>query len=202
MKAYDRRYFDRWYRDARRRVSTRDDLARKVALAISAAEYVLGRRVRSVLDVGCGEAPWRAELKRLRPGVRYLGIDGSEYVVARYGRERNIRLGRFGALERLGLDGRYDLVVCADVLHYVTDAEARRGLPILGRLVAGLAWIEVFTSRDDTVGDSVEYRARTPRTVARWLRDAGLEPIGLCCFVPHATLAELTAFERGVRGAE
>ena len=59
-KVYDRAYFERWYRDPRHSVIQRDLLARRVQLAIAAAEYVLERPVRNVLDIGCGEAPWRA----------------------------------------------------------------------------------------------------------------------------------------------
>ena len=76
-----------------------------------------------------------AILQRLRPKLRYQGVDGSEYVVRRYGRARNIRLGRFGALETLNLEGPYDLIVCADVLHYVRAPEARAGLATLAKLL-------------------------------------------------------------------
>ena len=129
VKTYDRAYFDRWYHDRASRIHRRGAVERKVAVALATAEYLLGERVRSVLDIGCAWtlAPWRAILKRLRPTLRYQGVDGSEYVVQRYGRARNIRLGRFGALEALGLEGRYDLIVCADVLHYVRANEARAG---------------------------------------------------------------------------
>ncbi len=65
QKLYDQAYFQRWYRD-----SGLDDprqLARKVALAVSTAEYYLQREVRSVLDIGCGEGAWWAPLRKLRP---------------------------------------------------------------------------------------------------------------------------------------
>jgi hypothetical protein len=38
-----------------------------------------------VLDIGCGEGIWRAPLRSLRPGIEYLGLDSSEYAIARYG---------------------------------------------------------------------------------------------------------------------
>ena len=59
---------------------------------LGVAEYFLRRKVRSVLDIGAGEGAWRAELRRLRPSIRYTGVDPSEYVVRRHGRRRNIRL--------------------------------------------------------------------------------------------------------------
>ena len=82
-KIYDRAYFDRWYRHSQHAVNSPALLERKAALAISVAEYYLGRRVRNVLDVGCGEGTWRAPLKKLRPRIDYLGIDSSEYAIAR-----------------------------------------------------------------------------------------------------------------------
>ena len=66
-KVYDRAYFEKWYRHPRHAVGSKQELARKVALAVAVAEYYLGRPVDSVLDVGCGEAPWRAPLLALRP---------------------------------------------------------------------------------------------------------------------------------------
>lgn len=197
MKLYDRAYFQRWYHARDTRILLRGALERKVALAVAAAESVLGRRLRSVLDVGCGEAPWRAVLKRLRPTLRYVGVDGSEYAVRRHGRRRNIRLARFGDLKKVRLDGPFDLVVCSDVLHYVPTAELERGIRAIGRLTQGLAWVEVFTAEDETVGDHVEYHERPSRLYRRLFAKAGLTPIGLYAFVPRDVWKTLLSFERG-----
>src|SRR5690606_39239771 len=141
MKTYDRRYFDRWYRSPGERVGSRAELARKVAMVVHLAEYYLGRPLHNVLDVGCGEAPWRAPLLRLRPKLDYRGLDASEYVVARYGRTRNIGLAAFGDLAELRFDTRFDLIVCSDVLHYVGSRELRRGLRGFGELLEGVAFL-------------------------------------------------------------
>src|SRR5690606_4876025 len=125
MKEYDRQYFDRWYRDPRRRVTAAADLERTVRLAVATTEHLIGRPLRTVLDIGCGGARGLAPWRRARPGARYLGIDSSRYAVARWGRTRNIRLGSFGTLEQCGIDQPADLVVCADVLHYVPIGELR-----------------------------------------------------------------------------
>lgn len=118
-KHYDQAYFDRWYRDPAHRVKSPLVLERKVAMAVAMAEYYLGHPVQSVVDVGCGEAPWRAVLRRLRPRIDYFGLDSSPYVVERYGLSRDIRLCRFGDLGSLRLDRTFDLLVCSDVMHYV-----------------------------------------------------------------------------------
>ena len=66
MKVYNKAYFDHFYRDPVDRVSSRDGLERKVRLAVSVAEFLLVRPIRTVLDVGCGEAPWQPVLKHER----------------------------------------------------------------------------------------------------------------------------------------
>lgn len=198
-KAYDRRYFDRWYRESRDAADHARLLPRRVRLAVAAAEYLLERPIRSVLDVGCGEGRWRAVLLRARPRLRYLGVDSSRYVAGRYGRRRNIRFGRFGDLGRLGLKGRFDLIVCSDVLHYVSFAEARSGLRAIERLLGGVAFVEAFTAEDDTVGDDEGFVPRSRATYRRYFRAAGLIPLGLHCYAGRALRDRLMSLEQGGR---
>ncbi len=195
-KRYDRAYFDRWYRGAGR-IHRLAAVERKVRLALAAAEHLLQRPVRSVLDVGCGEGPWQPILARLRPGIRYTGVDSSAYAVRRFGRRRNLRLAAFGDLGAIGLEGPFDLVVCSDVLHYVPDAELGRGLRALADLVLGMAWIEVFTREDSITGDFREMKRRPARFYERAFRAAGLVHCGMYCFVHEGVGPQVTAFERG-----
>jgi SAM-dependent methyltransferase len=183
-KAYDRAYYDRWYR-SRRRVVTPASIARKARLALAAAEFYLERPVRSVLDVGCGEGQWRAVLRRMRPGLRWLGVDPSDYVVGRYGRRRNIRRGGFGDLPDLRLGGPFDLVVCADALQYVTTPDLRRGLATIVERLNGVAWLEAHTVDDDLDGDRKGWQRRTAAQYRRILGDAGLAGVGMHCWVPR-----------------
>jgi hypothetical protein len=73
LSRYTAAYYDRWYRDPETRVRTPATIARLAGLTVSAAEYVLDRPVRTVLDVGAGEGHWRGHLRRLRPRLRYVG---------------------------------------------------------------------------------------------------------------------------------
>src|SRR4051812_22075193 len=134
-KAYDEAYFTKWYRDPRTQVHTPDAVRRKIRMVLGVAEYFLGRKLRTVLDIGAGEGTWGAELRRLRPGLRYIGIDPSEYVVARYGRRRNIKLGTFAQVRSMSLGRGYDLVVCADMLQYIPDDELKRGVRHIAQLL-------------------------------------------------------------------
>lgn len=195
-KRYDRRYFDRWYRDPRTRMWTRAAIARKVRLALGVAEQVLGRPVRNVLDVGCGEGSWRAMLRRQRPGLRYSGVDGSDYVVRRFGRRRNIVHGAFGRLDALGLRGPFDLIVCCDVMHYVANGDLAAGLAALRALAAGPAYLEAYTAEDDVEGDDSNFFRRRASWYRRQFRHAGFVPVGMQCWVTADVAADLTALER------
>ncbi len=196
-KTYDRSYFDRWYRDPRHAVIHRDVLARRVQLALSAAEYILEHPVASVLDVGCGEGPWRALIRMARPGASYVGVDSSEYAIRRFGRRRNLRLGRFGDLGRMKLGGPFDLIVCSDVLHYVPSPEAKRGLRAIARMLGGLAFIEFFSKEDDTVGDDDGYIPRSEAACRNLFREAGLVHLGLHCYARRRDAVNLMTFEKG-----
>ena len=180
-KSYDEAYFTKWYRDPRTRVHTPDAVRRKVRMVVGVTEYFLGRKLRSVLDVGAGEGVWGREIRRLRPGVRYLGIDPSRYVVARFGRRRNIRLGRFEDLPTLALGRGHDLIVCADMLQYVPDKALRRGVRHLAGILGGVAFLEAYTSGDDMVGDLEGWHQRSKATYRRIFTDAGLVPCGIHC---------------------
>ena len=194
-KSYDRSYFDRWYRDPRKRVKVEDDVMRKVRLVVGIAEYYLERPLRSVLDVGCGEGAWRPLLKRIRPSLRYQGVDASEYAVQRFGRRRNIRLGTVGGLRDLKLKGPYDLVVCCDVMHYVPSDELARGVREMGRLAGGLAYLEAFTTEDAVVGDKDSWQNRTPAWYRRLFASNGFSPVGSQCYVTPGVLEMVSALE-------
>lgn len=165
-KEYDEAYFDRWYR-GRARIGPREEVQRKVAMAVSVAEYLLRRHIRNAIDIGCGEAPWFSHLLEIRPKVRYAGFDSSDYVVRKFSASRNVRYGTFGEIASWHIRERFDLVVCADVLHYLSDEEIRRGLPAFVKLLRGAAYIEILTGEDDVFGD-LRGLVRRPSS---WYRD-------------------------------
>lgn len=194
-KHYDKVYFDRWYRTPRQRVGLRSLLERKVALAVAMAEYHLGHRIQSVLDVGCGEGAWRAPLLRLRPNLHYLGVDASEYAVSRYGARRNLKLVRFGQLAEVRFDRPVDLLICSDVLHYLKPAELRRGLSGFSELCDGVAFIEVFARGDDFVGDTMEFAARPATFYRQALAKAGFAACGSHCYLGQRLAAAASQLE-------
>lgn len=179
MKAFDQSYFDKWYRSAAHKVRTRADLARRAAAAVAVAELILDRPVRRILDMGCGEGEWGTALLELRPRAKYVGVDPSEYAVRRYGARRNIRIGGFGSIESIpGLD-RFDLVVCADVLHYLKPREIVRGATTLGAHLTGVALLQAYVKGDELEGDLQGLTRRPAGWYGRTFRKAGLREIGM-----------------------
>ena len=180
-KHYDLSYFDTWYRQ--RGIGDPKRLARKVALAVATAEYHLERPIRTVLDIGCGEGVWRAPLLKLRPKIQYLGFDGSEYAITRYGRARNLHLARFGDFALLRPCAPVDLLVCSDVLHYLPTRELDRGLPGLAELCGGVAFLETFTREDGAVGDEHDFQNRPAAFYRKRFAALGFGALGSHCWL-------------------
>jgi len=194
MDRFDRDYFDRFYR-GRGALRSGAELARQVALVLAITEWVIGRPVKHVLDVGCGEGAWRAALRKVRPGLEYTGVDPSLYAVRRFGRQRNILEGRLGALSDLPLAPSYDLLVANDVLHYLDAHELRQALPELRALTGGVAWLHLRTAEEDIIGD-VAHLKRLPMARYRTLiQRADFLPIGLQCYVPSTRAVDLAAMD-------
>ncbi len=194
-KTYDRAYFDKWYRKAG--IGDRARLQRKVALAVANAEYHLERPIRTVLDIGCGEGAWRAPLLALRPHVRYLGFDSSEYAIRRYGARRNLHFARFADFAHLRPCPPVDLLICSDVLHYVPTRELTRGLPGLADLCAGVAFIEIFAKEDDTEGDNIGFQPRPARFYRQRFQALGLRQIGSYCWLSPSLSQDAATLELG-----
>jgi SAM-dependent methyltransferase len=177
---YPASYFDKWYRSADR-VHTPADRARTVQMVVSIADYMLGRPARTVLDIGAGEGLWLPVLRRIRPAIRYAGVDPSEYAVTRYGRSRNLHLGSLGNLPPALASRPYDLIVCSGMLNYLAVGELRSGLAQVARLAKGVAFLELFTDRDDVEGD---VRGRRRAAFYRsLLGDLGFRHCGPHCYV-------------------
>jgi len=193
---YDARYFDRWYRDPRHRVFTAAERARRVAVVIAAAEYVLQRPVRSVLDVGAGEGHWRAPLLRARPRLRYVGLDPSPYVVQRFGASRGIQLGGIETLDPLAFRAPFDIVLAVGFLNLLPPRALRPALERVVPLIGGVALLELFSDEDPLSGDAREYFRAPSRSYRRLTRGLGLVGLGAHLYAPKALSESLGVLER------
>ena len=160
---FDRAYYDRFYRNARTRVY---DPAEVRALCNYVLAYLdhLDVGVRRVLDLGCGLGYWRDALEELRPGLKYVGVEVSEYLCDQYGWER-------GSIVDYRGRGSFDLVICQGVLQYLTAEEAERAIANLGRLCRGALYLEVLTKEDwEQNCDRSLTDGDVHRRPARWYR--------------------------------
>jgi SAM-dependent methyltransferase len=192
-RTFDRAYFDRWYRHPVCRVKSRAELEREVEFVLRATEYILGRPVHSVLDVGCGEGNWHPLLMARRPTLRYTGVDPSEYAVRRWGKRRNIHLG---SVDHLGVDGEFDLVLCCGVLNYLDPPTLIPGIQAMARRVGGMAYFDMYTASDAITGDTRGAKRRSASWYRAVIKRAGLTPCGMHLYASRATADQLVSLER------
>jgi SAM-dependent methyltransferase len=197
-KRYDAAYFDKWYRDPEHRVRTAAEFARQVDFVLHLAEWVLERKVTSVLDVGCGEGQWGVALRKRRPRLAYTGIDPSEWAVSMHGKRRGVRQGSITDLDRLlAPDAQFDLVLCVGMLNYLDAPTLRSGLRQVAARTGGVAYLELFTQGDEYVGDTQWPRPKPAAWYRTLLRSSGFVPLGMQCYVTVAEADRLSALERG-----
>jgi len=199
-KTYDADYFQRWYRDPALRaqaIGGRARLARKVALAVATAEYHLERPLRTVLDVGCGEGAWRAPLLKLRPDLRYLGFDSSEYAIARHGARRNLHLARFADFAHLRPCAPVDLLICSDVIPYPDPREPEPGLPGPSEPPDGPPFPAPAPPRHGGEGDTEGFRRRPARFYRERFNRVGFVALGSHLWLAPGAADDTAALERG-----
>jgi 2-polyprenyl-3-methyl-5-hydroxy-6-metoxy-1,4-benzoquinol methylase len=137
---FDRAYYQRFYLDPRTTVTpSRENAAR--AQLITAAMGYLNLPVRRILDAGCGIGSLRRPLLRAFPKASYTGLEVSEWLCRKYGWKN-------AGIEEFKGRGKFDLIVCYDVLQYLGDGEARRAARNLDRLCRGVLYFGVLTQED------------------------------------------------------
>lgn len=137
---FDKSYYDRYYANPRTAVTSRSEMTRRANM-ISACVKYLDLPVKRVLDAGCGLGLMRAPLRRVLRRAEYVGLEISDYLCARYG-------WRHGALQTWRPRERFELVICYDVLQYLTAAEARLAIANLARLCRGALYLSALTRAD------------------------------------------------------
>lgn len=142
---------------------------------IAALVRHLGIPVKRICDAGCGLGLMRTPLLREFPAATYLGVDSSEHLCNKYGWKR-------GSVADFTAPGRFDLIVCYDVLQYLKDREAARAIANLARLCRGALYFHAPTSEDwrrnaDRALSDAEIHLRPAawyrKRLARYFRHAG-----------------------------
>jgi 2-polyprenyl-3-methyl-5-hydroxy-6-metoxy-1,4-benzoquinol methylase len=140
--AFDREFFDRFYRKPATRASGPEDFRRVSRFLLAYLDY-LEIEVRTVLDLGCGLGRWKDALEAHDSRIRYTGVDISPWACQTYGWHR-------ASVEEFRSDRRYDLVICQDVLPYLPKPRLARAIDNIATLCRGAAYLQVVTDEDWT----------------------------------------------------
>ena len=97
--------------------------------------------IRSILDAGCGIGLLRKPFKALLPRARYVGLEASEYLCGRFGWIQ-------GSISDFAPRKAFDLVVCYDVLQYLSDEQAVRAIHNLSTLTRAALYVSALTTED------------------------------------------------------
>ena len=88
-----------------------------------AASYLKEINAKSLLDAGCGDGLFLAEVRRSTEVETLVGIDYNLHVEELNGQHDNIRFMRADLLRKLPFDRKFDAVTCLDVLEHFEDAD-------------------------------------------------------------------------------
>ena len=118
--AFDSAYFRKYYFNAATRVTTAAEMRGRAQLIAAILRHA-GIPVRKILDAGCGIGLLRKPFAEALPRARYMGLESSDYLCARYGWTR-------GPVVDFAPRSASDLVICYDVLQYLDDRDAARAI--------------------------------------------------------------------------
>lgn len=133
-------YYARYYKDRKTRVaepSYFDSLARFIA----GYSELLGFKVRSIVDLGCGIGTLKKPLLKQFSKATYTGVDISAYACETYGWE-------LSSVSDYKPAQNFDLVICHDVVQYLDDKDAKAAIKNFADLSAGILYFSVLTEED------------------------------------------------------
>lgn len=149
----------------------------EVAFVIAFCRHA-GLVIRRFADVGAGTGWWAKEFARQYPSCAHIEtLDASEAACRVYGHRR---------VELQNLAGREaDLVVCRDVLRYLSDSDAVKGIRRLAKKCRGVLYLHAITSDDEVDEDGSDMAGyfRPSSWYRQRLHAAGFVNAGMGLFV-------------------
>ena len=136
-RTFDAAFYDRFYLDPRTRVAEPHDIQVQARFLCGYLDH-LKIHVRRMLDLGCGLGLLREPLLAHYSGARYTGVEVSEHLCAELGWVH-------GSVATFRSAGRFDLVICQDVLQYLDDAEAEQAIDNFARHCRGALYFGALT---------------------------------------------------------
>ena len=140
IAAFDSAYFRKYYFNTATRVTTAAEMRGRARLIAAILRHA-AVPVRSILDVGCGVGLLRKPFAEVLPRARYIGLEASDYLCARYKWTK-------GSVTDFAPRTASDLVVCYDVLQYLDDRDASRAIANLAKLTRAALYVSALTAED------------------------------------------------------
>ncbi len=173
---FDREYYEKYYHAADTAVVTPAMQRHEVGFVIAFCRHI-GVDVKGFCDVGAGTGWWAREFAKRYPSCENIETcDASAAACELYG-HRNVPVQR--------LSGRQaDLVVCRDVLRYVSDSDIDKALVRLTKKCRGVLYLHVITSDDviDEEASDMKGWFRSKTWYRRELKAAGFRDCGMGLF--------------------
>ncbi len=138
--AFDSAYFRKYYFNAATRVTTAGEMGDRARLIAAILRHARVP-VRRILDAGCGIGLLRKPFAEVLPRARYVGLESSDYLCARYGWVH-------GSVIDFVPRSPGDLAVCYDVLQYLDDGDAARAIANLANLTKAALYVSALTRED------------------------------------------------------
>lgn len=165
--SFNSAYYRRFYLTPSTRAMSREQTDTRGAL-IAALVKQLDIPVKRILDVGCGLGWYARPLQRVFRTSTYTGTEISEYLCKQKG-------WIHGSVADLKLKGRFDLVICADVIQYLNNRDAARAIANLASWCRGALYLHVPTTHDwrenvDPSGTDTNVHLRSAAWYRRELR--------------------------------
>lgn len=133
----------------------------------------------SVLDVGCAKGFFLYDLAKTLPGIKYAGVDISEYALENSIMDVRDNLFLGNAVDLDFPDNCFDLVISINTLHNLNHDDCKKALTEIQRVSKKDAFITVDAYRNDTEKERMEawnLTALTMMSVEDWkefFREAG-----------------------------
>jgi predicted TPR repeat methyltransferase len=133
-------YFRKFYLNPMTRVVTAAEMQNRAAVIAAILRHAQ-IPVRSILDAGCGIGLLRKPFAKLMPRAKYTGLENSEYLCSRFDWTK-------GSVVDFAPRRPFDLVVCYDVMQYLTDKEAARAIINMASLSSAALYVSALTLED------------------------------------------------------
>ena len=173
---FDSEYYRRYYHHPETAVITPEMQRHEVQFVIAFCRHI-ELEIKRFTDVGAGTGWWAREFAKRYPDCRHIEtFEASESACRIYG-HRHVELQKLGGRES-------DLVVCRDVLRYLSDSDAEKGIRRLARKCRGVLYLHVITSDDEIDEDASDMAGffRSTGWYRKRLRAAGFSDCGMGLF--------------------